>query len=247
MSRRFVGLVLFAAMGAASFSASASGVGRVGVTDAARTRAACPSAATAVIAGKHVCLRVGKACSKRYEKTYRKHRLTCRHGRLRKAVPPSDDSGDDEFPPPTAAPPVPGHYAGLTSQGHPLEFDVIATDSAWHIHFAQVDETCTPGPLGQFGSVVRRWEVSDLGRHHYDHGRRPGVDSGQFGEVLVDLLWQDRRCERHGRILAHNFNSAKRGQTTPARPVPLAGLRPIAADARARRAASSGLSALGGG
>jgi hypothetical protein len=95
-----------------------------------------------VIAGKHVCLRVGKRCKKRYESTYRKHGLTCRKGRLRKVAPPPDDSGDTELPPPQPAPPVPGHYTGQTSQGHLFEFDVLNGTTASLFHFAQIDETC---------------------------------------------------------------------------------------------------------
>lgn len=144
--RRFAVPVLAVALLAGLLSARANSAPRVeGARAVASKGRPCPGTARA-------CLRVGKPCAKRYEKTYRRHRLTCKSGRLHKSAPPPDDSGDDIFPPPPLAPPVPGHYTGTSSQGHPFAVDVLPPTTMANFQF-DLDETCTPSLSFTWGTT----------------------------------------------------------------------------------------------
>jgi hypothetical protein len=104
----------------------------------------------AIIGGKVKCLRVGQACSARYQAAYRRYGFTCVSGHLRKRTvkPPAPPAPPPPPPAPPAPPPPPaqaGHYKGTTSQLEVLEFDVDASGTVVrNFSTGQINEGCTP-------------------------------------------------------------------------------------------------------
>ena len=140
-----VGTLVVGGLSSAASGALTTGAAQVG--DAA----SCKKGFTpAIIAGKSKCLKAGQACSKRYQKAYRKYGFNCVNGHLRKrAVPPAPPAPPPSPPAPPPAPTPhaqPGHYKGLTSQITNFEFDVTGDGNfVTHLVTGQINEGCSPG------------------------------------------------------------------------------------------------------
>jgi hypothetical protein len=100
----------------------------------------------AIIGGQFKCLRVGQACKGRYEKAYRKYRLTCAYSHLHRWSPPPPPPVEPVPPPPPLPPSAqPGHYKGLTSQITTFEFDIVNGGLLFRgLNTGQINQGCTP-------------------------------------------------------------------------------------------------------
>jgi hypothetical protein len=77
-----------AAAFASLLAAAAAGSGAGAVAPGAMAKACAKGSTAAVIAGKHICLRQGRRCARRYDRQYHRYGFHCHTGRLARSPPP---------------------------------------------------------------------------------------------------------------------------------------------------------------
>jgi hypothetical protein len=123
------------------------------------------------------CLKAGQPCKAANRADYSRFGFVCSSGRLHKRVAtappasiPATTTAITTTAPPLPPPSVPpGHYAGTTSQGHSIQFDVKPDGrNLTNIVARELDETCAPS---------RSWTYPGFETGGFDY---PLLASGAF-------------------------------------------------------------------
>ena len=149
---------------------------------------------SAVIAGKHTCLRVGQKCKRSLDKQYHRYRFHCHTGRLARKAAPTRSPTPTPSPPPS--PPLPGPGQQIDVGGYKLYIECTGSGSPTVVFEGGQGGAAASAPLA--GATGIRQEIAaDTRVCAYDRAgvgaseKRPaGVAStgAQYAQELHSLL-----------------------------------------------------------